>query len=198
MGKKYEPNLNFYKKLYYLCVINGNDYSRKLLQIFTILLNTDMAKEIEKKYLVKNDNYKCLSSVTYIQQGYITTKKEGVVRVRVKDSEGYITIKGQNQGAVRLEYEYEIPVSEAKEIIENLCQKPVVEKKRYTYKADDGHLWEIDEFFGENEGLVVAEIELSTEDEEYVVPDWIGEDVTFDMRYYNSNLLQNPYKNWNK
>ena len=92
-----------------------------------------MAKEIEKKYLVINDNYKLCSSVTYIQQGYITTKTEGVVRVRVKDDKGYITIKGQNQGAVRLEYEYTIPVEEAKEIIENLCQKPVIEKRRYNY-----------------------------------------------------------------
>lgn len=157
-----------------------------------------MAKEIEKKYLVISDNYKISSSVTYIQQGYITTKKEGVVRVRVKDDKGYITIKGQNQGAVRLEYEYTIPVEEAKEIIENLCQKPVIEKRRYNYQAADGHLWEIDEFFGENEGLVVAEIELLREDEPFEKPDWVGEDVTSDMRYYNSNLMQNPYINWKK
>ena len=157
-----------------------------------------MAKEIEKKYLVLNDNYKQHSTVTYIQQGYITTKKEGVVRVRVKDDKGYITIKGQNSGAVRLEYEYSIPVEEAKEMIENLCQKPIIEKRRYNYKASDGHLWEIDEFFGDNDGLAVAEIELLNEDEAYELPEWVGEEVTSDMRYYNSNLMQNPYKNWKK
>lgn len=157
-----------------------------------------MAKEIEKKYLVLNDSYKESSTVTYIQQGYITTKKEGVVRVRVKDDKGYITIKGQNHGAVRLEYEYSIPVEEAKEMIENLCQKPVIEKRRYNYRASDGHLWEIDEFFGDNEGLVVAEIELLNEDEAYDLPEWVGEEVTSDMRYYNSNLMQNPYINWKK
>ena len=155
-----------------------------------------MAKEIEKKYLVINDSYKLCSSVTYIQQGYITTKKEGVVRVRVKDDKGYITIKGQNQGAVRLEYEYSIPVEEAKEIIENLCQKPVIEKKRYNYKAADGHIWEIDEFFGENEGLVVAEIELDTPDEEFDKPSFLGEEVTGDAKYYNSSLSRFPYKCW--
>lgn len=164
----------------------------------TICVKTGMAKEIEKKYLLLNDNYKAHSTVTYIQQGYITTKKEGVVRVRVRDNEAYITIKGQNQGAVRLEYEYQIPVSEAKEIIENLCQKPVIEKKRYSFQAADGHIWEIDEFFGENDGLVVAEIELSREDEEFEKPEWVGEEVTSDMRYYNSNLMQNPYINWKK
>ncbi len=157
-----------------------------------------MAKEIEKKYLVLNSNYKANSSVNYIQQGYVSTKKEGVVRVRVKDDKGYITIKGENHGTVRLEYEYPIPLNEAKEIIENLCQKPVIEKRRYNYKSSDGHLWEIDEFLGENEGLVIAEIELKSETEEYEIPEWIGEEVTSDARYYNSNLLQNPYKNWNK
>ena len=157
-----------------------------------------MAKEIERKYLVLNDSYKAYSTVTYIQQGYISTKKERVVRVRIKDDKGYITIKGENNGAVRLEYEYPIPVTEAKEIIENLCQKPIIEKRRYNFRTADGHLWEIDEFFGENEGLVVAEIEIEREDEEYEIPEWVGEEVTSDMRYYNSNLMQNPYKNWKK
>jgi CYTH domain-containing protein len=155
-----------------------------------------MAKEIEKKYLVKNSDYKENSSVTYIQQGYISTQKERVVRVRIKDDKGYITIKGENNGAIRLEYEYTIPLSEAKEMIETLCQKPIIEKYRYSYKAADGHTWEIDEFLGDNEGLVVAEIELLDENEVFTLPEWIGEDVTSDIRYYNSNLMINPYKNW--
>lgn len=157
-----------------------------------------MGKEIERKYLVKNSLYKLQSTVTYIQQGYITTQKDKVVRVRVKDNNGYITIKGENNGAVRLEYEYPIPVNEAKEIITKLCQKPIIEKNRYNYKSPDGHLWEIDEFLGDNEGLIVAEIELLSELEQYEIPEWIGEEVTSDPKYYNSNLLQNPYKNWKK
>lgn len=155
-----------------------------------------MAKEIEKKYLVKNSNYKENTSVTYIQQGYISTQKERVVRIRIKDDKGYLTIKGENNGAVRLEYEYSIPFADAKEMIENLCQHPVVEKYRYYFQAPDGRIWEIDEFLGDNEGLVVAEIELSDENEEYSLPEWVGEEVTSDMRYYNSNLMTNPYKNW--
>lgn len=155
-----------------------------------------MAKEVEKKYLVKNSNYKENSFVTYIQQGYISTQKERVVRVRIKDDKGYLTIKGENNGAVRLEYEYSIPFVDAKEMIENLCQQPVIEKYRYNFQTPDGHIWEIDEFLGDNEGLVVAEIELSEENEEYSIPEWVGEEVTSDMRYYNSNLMANPYKNW--
>ena len=155
-----------------------------------------MAKEIEKKYLVKNSNYKENSSATYIQQGYFSTQKERVVRVRIKNDKGYITIKGENNGAVRLEYEYSIPFAEAKEMIEKLCQQPVIEKYRYNFKAQDGHIWEIDEFLGDNEGLVVAEIELSDENEEFYLPEWVGEEVTSDLRYYNSNLMTNPYKNW--
>ena len=155
-----------------------------------------MAKEIERKYLVKDSSYKSNSTETYICQGYITTNKEGVVRVRIKEDKGYLTIKGKNRGSVRLEYEYPIPVTEAKEIIENLCKKPIIEKKRYIVKAEDGHIWEIDEFIGDNEGLVVAEIELSSETEDYTLPEWVGDEVTDDVRYYNSNLMTNPYKNW--
>lgn len=157
-----------------------------------------MGKEIERKYLVTDNQYRSQSSVTYIQQGYLISQKERVVRVRIKGDKGYITIKGKNIGATRLEYEYAIPVVEAKEIIENLCEKPIIEKKRYSFKADDGHIWEIDEFLGDNHGLIVAEIELSDEQEEFALPVWVGEEVTSDVRYYNSNLIENPYKNWNK
>ncbi|MBR4118676.1 MAG: CYTH domain-containing protein [Bacteroidales bacterium] len=157
-----------------------------------------MGKEIERKYLVTDNQYRSQSNVTYILQGYLISQKERVVRVRIKGDKGYITIKGENIGATRLEYEYAIPVVEAKEIIDNLCEKPVIEKNRYLYKAEDDHIWEIDEFLRDNQGLVVAEIELSDEQEEFVLPEWVGEEVTSDPRYYNSNLIGNPYKNWNK
>ncbi|MBP3354147.1 MAG: CYTH domain-containing protein [Bacteroidales bacterium] len=155
-----------------------------------------MGKEIERKFLIKSDEYKINTQYSYLQQGYLSKQKERVVRVRVKDDKGYITIKGKNDGATRVEYEYTIPSSDANEIIENLCQKPVIEKRRYYYNSDDGHLWEIDEFLGDNEGLVVAEIELTDETETFNKPQWVGEEVTGDEKYYNSNLIENPYKNW--
>lgn len=157
-----------------------------------------MPKEIERKYLVKNSNYKAGSKVSYIHQAYISAQKDRVVRVRVKDEEAFVTIKGRNTGATRLEFEYPIPVSEAKEIIDKIAEKPSIEKKRYIHKAEDGHTWEIDEFLGNNEGLVVAEIELSSEEEDFTKPEWLGEEVTNDIRYYNSNLIITPYKNWEK
>ena len=130
-------------------------------------------------------------------QGYIPIAKETrtAVRVRVKGTEAYLTIKGKNTGAVRAEYEYSIPLEDAEEILAKLCQKPFIEKTRYEIQID-AHVWEVDVFFGENEGLIVAEIELGKEDEKFALPDWVLEEVTGDNRYYNSNLVLNPFKNW--
>jgi CYTH domain-containing protein len=154
-----------------------------------------MAKEIERKFLVKSSEYKNLAKGVSYRQGYLSTVKERTVRVRTIADKGYLTIKGITVGASRVEYEYEIPANEADDMLTNLCEKPLIEKNRY--KVAQGSLtWEIDEFFGDNDGLVVAEIELESEDQEFAKPSWIGEEVTSDPRYFNSNLTKNPFKNW--
>ena len=154
-----------------------------------------MGKEIERKFLVKNDSYKKASQAFLYRQGYICTDKERVVRIRVYDNKGFITIKGENVGISRAEYEYEIPYNDAEEIINNLCYKPIIEKIRCKFEFQ-GFVWEVDEFHGENEGLIVAEIELSDENQAFSKPAWVGEEVTDDHRYSNANLVKNPYKNW--
>lgn len=154
-----------------------------------------MAKEIERKFLVKDLSFKKLSAPTLYRQGYISTNPMATVRVRVAGDKGYIAVKSKRTGITRLEYEYEIPVEDANRMLENLCQKPLIEKYRYILNYE-GYTWEIDEFLGDNEGLVVAEIELEDEEQEFIKPDFVGEEVTFDYRYRNSNLVKNPYKNW--
>ena len=154
-----------------------------------------MAKEIEKKFLVKGDDWRKLAEGTVYRQGYLSTEKERVVRVRTIGHTGYLTIKGITVGATRLEYEYEISVSDSNEILDQLCQKPIIEKKRYKVEYE-GLIWEIDEFFGVNEGLIVAEVELEDENQTFKTPNWIGEEVTSDPRYFNSNLTKNPYTTW--
>jgi len=119
------------------------------------------------------------------------------VRVRTIDDKGFLTIKGVTVGAARAEYEYEIPAREADEMLTNLCEKPLIEKNRYKIKAGEV-TWEVDEFFGDNEGLVVAEVELATEDQTFEKPAWVGAEVTGDPRYFNSNLTKNPFKNWGR
>ncbi len=156
-----------------------------------------MGKEIERKFKVKDKTYKELSEGQLYKQGYLSIEPEHTVRVRVANNKGYITIKGAVSGMVRKEYEYEIPAFEANELINSLCKKPIIEKYRYTLMLN-GFTWEIDEFRGENEGLVLAEIELQSENQQFQLPDWIGEEVTNDMRYYNSNLISNPYCKWGK
>ncbi len=146
-----------------------------------------MAQEIEHKYLVKNQDYKNLAiDKIYIKQGYLSRDPERTVRVRLWDNDGYITIKGKNQGDSRAEYEYKIPYQDAEKLLE-LCVPPVIEKRRYIIPFG-GHNWEVDEFLGALAPLVLAEIELSSSDEKYDLPDFIGENVTNDPRYYNSNL----------
>lgn len=149
----------------------------------------NMAKEIEFKYLVKNDGYKEMAdSCVKITQGYLSRVPERTVRVRIYGKKGFITIKGKNRGAIRDEFEYEIPLEDAREIMK-MCETPILEKIRYIVKYR-GRCWEVDEFLGELSPLVTAEIELRDADEKYDVPDFIGEDITGDPAYYNSNLFK--------
>ena len=146
-----------------------------------------MAFEIEHKYLVTCDCYKKLATDSFhIIQGYLSRVPERTVRIRIKNDSAYITVKGKSEGAGRLEYEYEIPKGDALEMLE-LCIPPILEKIRY-HVTFQGHLWEVDEFMGDREGLVIAEIELISDEEEYPIPDFIGENVTGNPKYYNSNL----------
>ncbi len=154
-----------------------------------------MGREIERKFLVTGNDYRELAIGTHYRQGYLNSQKERVVRIRTIDDQGFITVKGITKGATRLEYEYEISVSDANEMLNELCEQPIIEKHRYKVPMGE-FVWEIDEFHGDNEGLTVAEVELLSEDQEYPKPDWIGEEVTGDARYYNSNLIANPYKSW--
>ncbi len=153
-----------------------------------------MGLEIERKFLVEDINWKSYTSgaaVTVIRQGYLSTEAERTVRVRLKDQEAFITIKGKTTGYSRAEFEYSIPAEDAKALL-LLCKKPLIEKKRYTLEIDR-QVWEIDEFFGENSGLVIAEAELAAEDQELNPPAWLGKEVTDDKRYFNSNLALIPY-----
>ncbi len=156
-----------------------------------------MAQEIEKKFLVNGDAFKSeASKSTRITQGYLSSVPERTVRVRIKGSSGYITIKGigNASGSSRYEWEKEIPVSEVEELLK-ICEPGVIDKTRYEVKC--GNLkFEIDEFYGDNQGLVVAEIELPTEDTHFEKPTWLGVEVTGDARYYNSMLMKNPYTKW--
>jgi CYTH domain-containing protein len=154
-----------------------------------------MPKEIERKFLVKDDSYKKLGKPQHIHQGFLNTERERVVRVRLMDEKAWITIKGLSIGATRQEFEYEIPSVDAKYMIENLCEKPTLEKYRYVIPYE-GFTWEVDEFLGDNAGLLVAEIELESEAQTFPLPAWVGEEVTGDDRYYNANLIKNPFKNW--
>ena len=154
-----------------------------------------MGIEIERKFLLKGTEWKQLAEGTGYRQGYLSSVKERTVRVRTIADKGYLTIKGISVGAVRSEYEYEIPHADADALLDALCERPIIEKNRY--KIDHaGFTWEVDEFFGENEGLVVAEIELDSEDQEFEKPAWVGEEVTGDPRYFNSSLIKEPYARW--
>jgi adenylate cyclase len=154
-----------------------------------------MGTEIERKFLIKDDSWRSLATGTKYRQGYLNSTKERVVRVRTIDDKGFLTIKGITTGATRVEYEYEIPDTEASAMLDDLCEKPLIEKNRYKI-ALGGFTWEVDEFFGENQGLIVAEVELETEDQSFEKPVWIGEEVTGDPKYFNSNLIQNPFLKW--
>ena len=154
-----------------------------------------MGLEIERKFLLKNDNWRKLAQGVEYRQGYLSSVKERSVRIRTIKDQGYLTVKGVSRGATRVEYEYVIPVDEARAMLDTLCEKPLIEKKRYKV-SHQGLTWEIDEFFGENQGLIMAEVELASEDQEFEKPDWIGAEVTHDSRYFNANLVHNPYSQW--
>jgi len=154
-----------------------------------------MGTEIERKFLLIGDSWRSLATGTKYRQGYLNSTKERVVRVRTIDDDGFLTIKGITTGATRVEYEYKIPKKDATEMLDELCEKPIIEKNRY--KIDfAGFIWEVDEFFGENQGLIVAEIELESEEQPFEKPEWIGDEVTGDPKYFNSNLIVNPYTKW--
>ncbi|MBT8374143.1 MAG: CYTH domain-containing protein [Deltaproteobacteria bacterium] len=154
-----------------------------------------MGIEIERKFLLLNDTWRSLAKGTKYRQGYLNSTKERTVRVRTIDDSGYLTIKGPSKGATRVEYEYDIPEKDATAMLDDLCERPIIEKNRY--KIDfAGLIWEVDEFFGENRGLVVAEVELESEGQRFEKPDWIGDEVTGDPKYFNSNLVINPYIKW--
>ena len=154
-----------------------------------------MGKEIERKFLVRGEAWKSLAKGTFYRQGYLNSAKERTVRIRTIDDKAFLTIKGLTVGATRAEYEYEIPLADCNAMLDALAEKPLIEKNRYKVPFA-GLTWEIDEFFGDNAGLVVAEVELSSEGEGFEKPEWIGEEVTADPRYFNSNLIKHPYKRW--
>lgn len=153
--------------------------------------------EIERKFLVTSEKYKAEAyKKSEIKQGYLNSHPERTTRIRVQDKKAYITIKGKSSesGLSRFEWEKEIPVEEALELLKR-CEPGVIEKIRYFVRAEK-FTFEVDEFFGENKGLVMAEIELKSEDDTFNIPNWLGEEVTGDLRYYNSQLSKNPFKNW--
>ena len=153
--------------------------------------------EIERKFLVNSENFKKEAlRKNHIAQGYLNSNPERTVRVRIKGEVGFLTIKGKGNetGMTRFEWETEITLAEAKNLIQ-LCENGVIDKIRHEVEIGN-HTYEVDEFFGENEGLIVAEIELKSEDEPFEKPNWLGQEVTNDERYYNAYLSNNPFKNW--
>lgn len=154
-------------------------------------------KEIERKFLVKTADFRRKASTQYrIVQGFLNKDPDRTVRVRIQGEVGMLTVKGRSSedGTTRFEWEKEISVTEAEALLK-LCEPGQIEKMRYEVRAGD-HIFEVDEFFGDNKGLIMAEIELASEDEKFERPEWLGKEVTGDVRYYNSELSKNPYKNW--
>ena len=154
-----------------------------------------MGLEIERKFLVNGQGWRDHGVGLRCRQGYLTIAKEVTVRVRIVDERGYLTIKGKSVGIVRPEYEYEIPLPDAEEMLADLCEKPLIAKNRYQVLYRD-MLWEVDEFFGENEGLIIAEVELDRPGQHLEYPPWLGQEVTGEYRYCNVALVRNPYRNW--
>ncbi|ACC81250.1 CYTH domain-containing protein [Nostoc punctiforme] len=154
-----------------------------------------MAKEIERKFLVKGDSWRGLVEGSVYRQGYIATKDKAAVRIRIVGEKSYLTIKGPSIKYSRLEFEYPIPVEDAQEMLEALCERPFIEKTRYKIQSG-GLIWEIDEFDGVNKGLILAEVELNDENQQIELPSWIGQEVSDDSRYFNSNLVKHPFSQW--
>jgi adenylate cyclase len=157
-----------------------------------------MALEVEHKFLLANDGWRQeIEKSVFYRQGYLSGSPLSSVRVRISDTQAWLNIKSSTIGSHRQEYEYEIPLADANAILDDLCHKPLIEKVRHFVNRDP-HVWEIDEFMGDNAGLIVAEIELSQIGESFAKPQWIGLEVTEDLRYYNNNLTKYPYKDWEK
>ena len=156
-----------------------------------------MAKEIERKFLVNQELWQAQDAGIHFKQGYLSTQKERVVRVRIEGSIAKLTIKGATTGITRAEFEYTIPLEDAATLLDQLCEQPLIDKHRHK-EVHGGKIWEIDVFHGLNAGLVIAEIELSSEDEAFETPAWAIREVSSDPRYYNSNLLKHPFSAWEK
>jgi len=154
-----------------------------------------MGIEIERKFLIDTDMLPPLHNGYTIKQGYIKTVDHTTVRVHIRNEEAFLTIKGKSVGASRLEFEYPIPLQDADNMLDNLCQTSVIDKTRYLVEHE-GHVWEVDVFEGSNKGLIVAEVELDSEDEVFSLPSWVTQEVTDDIRYFNSNLVENSYSQW--
>ncbi len=155
-----------------------------------------MGVEIERKFLVRNrDWFSRIHSSARIRQGYLANEQRLTVRVRTAGSEGWLTVKGPVRGMSRAEFEYPIPRADADQMLNNLCQHPLLEKTRY-WLRHEGHTWEIDVFEGDNLGLVIAEVELDDPAEDVVLPPWVGTEVTDDPRYLNASLVKRPYRQW--
>ncbi|MEA2038525.1 MAG: CYTH domain-containing protein [Thermodesulfobacteriota bacterium] len=156
-----------------------------------------MPVEIEKKFLVKGDSWRNLATGSFYCQGYISLAPERIVRVRTIEDKGFLTIKGVTKGFSRAEYEYEIPLHDANEMLDQLCERPLIEKNRYKIEYK-GLIWEVDDFLGDNQGLILAEVELIEENQKIALPGWIGEEVTGNFRYCNASLVKYPFNQWPK
>ncbi|MGK5032776.1 CYTH domain-containing protein [Janthinobacterium sp. MDT1-19] len=154
-----------------------------------------MGVEIERKFLLQGDAWRGLGQAVLLRQGYLSSTRERVVRVRIEGQQAMLTIKGANVGATRGEWEYPIPLADAVELLDGLCEQPLIEKYRHRIEHA-GMVWEVDEFLGANAGLVVAEIELASEDQPFEKPGWVGAEVSGDARYYNANLIRHPFSQW--
>ncbi|MDQ1834707.1 CYTH domain-containing protein [Massilia scottii] len=154
-----------------------------------------MGVEIERKFLLVGDAWRALGEPVLLRQGYLSTNPDRTVRVRIEGDRASMTVKGRSKGATRGEWDYPIPLADANELLDRLCEQPMIEKyrRRITFA---GNVWEVDEFLGANAGLMFAEIELASEDQQFDKPDWIGEEVTHDRRYFNSSLIALPYSAW--
>jgi adenylate cyclase len=156
----------------------------------------DMALEIERKFLVDEKLFRQPEKGIRVKQGYLQGDGTMLVRVRRQDDKAFLTLKGKTTGITRAEFEYPIPVDDAEKLFE-FCRRPLIDKTRYLIPAEDGvHTWEVDKFFGENEGLMIAEVELKSEDEAFSRPEWLGREVSGDPHYYNSNLAEHPFSEW--
>lgn len=175
---------------HFLCVVGNWIKTLKKRRVI-------MAKEIERKFLLIGDEWRVLAEGIHYRQGYLQRTQVCTVRVRLIKDKAFITIKGNVTGITRNEYEYEIPYEDGEAMLEYFSDKPLIEKLRYTINYE-GFIWEVDEFLGANAGLIIAEIELASDDQTFKKPAWVGEEVSEDPRYFNSNLVSYPYGIWEK